>query len=896
MDNINDTITGTVSPDDSMLPLQGFYAVLKENGFSVTPQQIIHANSVILQYANWVKNEMELCLYLTPVFAGSEDEQALFKKLYCEYFNIGIVNNQPQQDPRSASEQRLKKILKKVLIIYAAIAVVVVSVMIYTSLHNKKIDPDKVKLSMLDKNETAKSLNNIPPFQLQTNDKLEVQIYSTYSGKSASLETKAVFDWGDSTDKDPLPSHIYIRSGNYQLKAYVTVLNKGDTVKKEIINKTVRVCSSARSLGIQVSVNTDSVLVNEKITFIALPNNKPEPQKILWRVDKLNAGRGIEIEKSFTTAGNHSISCLVIDDSINSPCTIQKDIYIRVHDKQDALIKRDTVKSDTVITPVQTASTPPTTTDIVFLNKLYTYLALAFFIFFCGFITLWFKEMKKTGRIKSVMLKKYKTLLASFGADRSPAVLPFKNRNYIPAEELEIDTIAKQMRRRVKDHISFLHVQKTIAKTIEQGGLFKPVKEARTRQSEYLILIDEYNSNSLQVKLFEYLAILLKKHSVLVEVFYYKKEPAYCYNSGEPSGISLQKMYGKYQRHILLLFGNAYQLIDHSKNEIDEKYAAILAHWQHKAVITPVSFTDWQYKEKNILLPDIPLVPMDMQGLVVLAEMLTENETDYNITARLNAKKGLFYSSAAIDFNNPAALLQYCNKVEWARVTEEGVPVNVLFEWVAALAIYPQLRWEILLAVGKVITEKYGKGRALNFTSLLYIVRISWMKDGRMPDTLRLELLKKIRRTNEILVRRTILDLLKEIPEEEAVPGSSNFEEKEIQQAINEFSLYASDPVFYSSYRQSKYLFQKLWANRQLKDKPMEEYLKNSSNQWETLLNDNNNGTPNYTTGVEQYLLSNEKEETLLAKIYLALAVISGVVIVSSLFALRILYIWDNFS
>jgi hypothetical protein len=287
---------------------------------------------------------------------------------------------------------------------------------------------------------------------------------------------------------------------------------------------------------------------------------------------------------------------------------------------------------------------------------------------------------------------------------------------------------------------------------------------------------------------------------------------------------------------------------------------------------------------------------MDMQGLVVLAEMLTEKEGDLNIAARLNLTKGIFYSTGDIDFNNAGALLRYCNGMAWAKITEDGKPVNILFEWIAALSVYPTIRWEIMLAVGKVILEKYGKSRMLNFTTLLYVVRISWMKEGKMPDQLRLALLKKMSRKNELLARETILQLLKEIPGEEIAAGSSNFEEKEIQQVINEFSLYANDPVYYSSYRPSKYVFEKLWANHQLKDTPMEEYLKNTNSNWETLLNNKYDCAADYKTGVEQYLLSNEKEETLLAKIYLALAVISGVVVVSSLFALRILYIWENFS
>jgi hypothetical protein len=886
-------ITTEAANPETPLPLDFFYAILKENGFAVTPLQIINANRVVLQYASWVKNEEELCQYLTPLFAGSEDEQELFKKLFKEHFTPQPAGSHQHAPQKPSVEDRVKKHWKKLLFLYTALALVVLAIIWLTSTRRSDFHPSLVKVFIADKSEPDKTTT--ATFRAQTNRQFGISISSQYIGKLLPLELHAVFDWGDSTDINALPTHIYLKQGEYRLKAIVNVLYKNDTVKKVIFYRKVLVCPESNTITIQVSKNTDSLFLHETIIFRAELQKGQKPGTIKWLLDGKDAGRGTELQHSFNVKGFYNITCIAVDDSIDTRCNIQKDLSITVHDKAAFFAKKDTANSAAGRLG-QIPEAPVATTDIVFLSRLYISLAVAFFILLGFFIVLWLKELKKTGRIKAIMLSRYKKLAASLGADKSPAILPFKNRNYLPVDELDIDAVTKQLRRRVKDNTDFLHIEKTIAKTIEQGGLIQPVKEARTRQTEYLLLIDECNGNSLEVKLFEYLALLLKKHNVLVDTFYYKKEPAICYNANELAGIRLEKMYGKYQRHILLILGNGYQFINTEEKEFNEGYIALLNHWQHKAIITPVPFKDWQYKEKNILLPHIPLLPLDMQGLALLAELFSEQGDGLNITARLNLTTGVFYSTAAISFSSVTALRNYCDRVSWAVVKEENKTINILFEWVAALAVYPTLRWEILLAVGKVILEKYGRGRSLNFTSLLFLVRISWMKNGTMPAALRLDLLKTIQRENELLARETILQLLKEIPEEETPEASGNFAEKEIQQVINEFSLYASDPVYYSSYRQSKYLFKKLWDNNQLTDGPAEEYLKNSSGQWETLLNNSyNNSAPDYKTGAEQYLLSNEKEETLLAKIYLALAVISAAVFVSSLFALRILYIWDNF-
>ena len=71
-----------ITTEAAVLPLDFFYTVLKENGFAVTPLQIINANRVVLQYAGWVKNEddtyevldgqqrtISICEYVTGSFS-----------------------------------------------------------------------------------------------------------------------------------------------------------------------------------------------------------------------------------------------------------------------------------------------------------------------------------------------------------------------------------------------------------------------------------------------------------------------------------------------------------------------------------------------------------------------------------------------------------------------------------------------------------------------------------------------------------------------------------------------------------------------------------------------------------------------------------------------------------
>jgi preprotein translocase subunit SecG len=892
VDSSNDTITAITNSGNENLPLASFFADLKQNGFSVTPLQLINANRVILQYANWVKNEADLYMYLCPIFAGNEDEQVLFKTLFHKHFTTEILNSNTEKQKPSI-EKKLKQHWKKFLAIYTFLAILVICVIISTSLHTKKFDPSKIEISTKEKNEKGIPGNNETIYQVKTNDKLELLTTCRYNKRQSELETVVLYNWGDNTSTGELPSHIYITPGKYHLTVYADVRYKNNSIKKDTLRRTVNVCSSDNSLIIELPSDINSLIPERKIKLSAIVNNKKKLQTIKWQLDGKETGNGEKAAFLFTTAGKHVVNCTAVYDSINSPCNIERQIVLIIHNTKDFL-KPTAQPTDSIINK-QEETVAENKTNTQFLSYLYQVLAAIFFLLSLFFISRWIKELNKTGRIKTTILDKYKKLTSSFAATKAPAILPFKNRNYLPVHESEIDNVTKLMRRRVKDSISFLHVEKTIKRSIEKAGFFEPVKEARTRQSEYLVLIDESNENSQLVKLFEYLVVMLKKHNVLVEKFYYRKEPLHCYSINEPGGISLEKLYNKHQRHILLIFGDAHQLIDNTEKSFNKTYIEILQHWQHKAIVTPVSFIDWQ-QEKNYILPHIPIVPVDMEGLVLLGEMLTERENAFDIMSRLNSNKGMFYKTTGINFEHVNVLERYCTMPGWTGVNENGEQVNILFEWVAALAIYPKIRWEITLAIGKAILDKYEKRNQLNFTILLRIARISWMKEGFISNQLRFELLKKISIENERAARETILMLLQEIPQNEIEPGTGNFEEKEVQQIINEFSLYANDPVFYAAYSESKYMFEKLWKDKKINDEPTELYLKNENRQWKTLVNQHiNNEDNNYNTGVDEYLQTTENEETILSKVYLALGLISIVVMISSLAALRVLYIWGNF-
>ena len=816
MDNFHQN-TNATDIDNEHLPLYDFFIALKRNGFLVTPQQINDSNKIIAHYAGEVKNEEEFCFYLSPIFANNEDEQKKFKEL----FSLNFKSKETDQDYRIWS--RIKKHIKRHWWKYTLAAIIFIILLFLFFLKPRLNSRPEIDLY---KNKEERDLSGA--FRAKINEELTLVPRISNSQKdSLSIVLKARYNWGDSLT-DTLVSHHYVKGGIYHLIAYVDIFYKNYFQYTDTLKETIRVGTYDKKLIIQSSVKGDSAKVGEKIKLTANLNTG-NADSIAWYINRQLYQTGNEFDTVFNAEGYFSIGCMAIDDTVNSSSSYDESLNVNVYNPD----KPGIAASVSTAAGAKTLSVERSVKPFWF--YLFSILILLSLIFLVLFLILYRKAKEKLKDQTKQLSEKYEHLVTAFSGKKAPLEIPFRNKNYLPLPEQPLDDTAKQMRRRIEDNATVLDVKKTIQKSIDNLGLFQPVNVARTQQSEYLVLIDETQVNNQLVKLFEYLTEVFKKQNVFVEKYYFRKSPDLCYNNTETNGISLEKLSEKYSASVLLIFGNGYQLLNPSYPVLDYAYTGILNRWQYKAVLTPISFLDWSNKEYMALVPYLPVLPVDAQGLLLLMPVLFN--TEQNITASLNQYKKLFYKTAGIDFEDIDELEKYCGNALWAVSTINELKTNILFQWIAALAVYPKIRWEITLAIGKAILDKNGKASELNYTNLLLLARIKWMSDGQFPDYTRLDLLKKLSKENEIIARETILELLKEIPETEITTEHYAYEEKEMQRIINEFNLYAYDPVKYADYKESRQLFEQLWKEKKIKDSSAKVYMKNSGEQWNTLIN-----------------------------------------------------------
>lgn len=861
--NTTDTIPVDVKGKTS-LPLQNFFIVLKQNGFLVTPEQIIDATRVISEYSHQVQNENQLQYFLSPIFARNEEEQLQFEELFKSSFGVGqltIPVNEAQE-----KNYHIKKHWWKYL---AAIIALAFTIWILTK--ENKPPVFRTTLYLSDKDESIKSEEGRRQFQVNVKDSLHVRVFTTMDSANQNVRLETEYNYGDDNELYNDSSHVYHKQGTYLLQAYVRVFLNDQIQYTDTLKQNVLVCSNKNIITIDKNFSSDSIAIGERVSLSTNVTGN-QPDSIRWYTDVDQWVYAKTFDTTYSTEGRQTIEVAAIFDSLNGPCTIMNDVSFLVYDPD---------KPKLAFAIQQSANALPLASEFK-VRPFWFYLSgglgLFAFIMTVAAAMRFGRKKKEDQTNQEKKEQEIQQLLQSFSGKKTPAELPLQNKNYLPIPEAELNEAAIQMRRRINTEASYLEINKTIEKSIDNLGYFDPVYVPRLQQSEYLILIDASHNNNQQVKLFDYLIDVLRKQNVFIEKYYYRYEPKFCFNSLEPDGITLEKLSEKYENHILLIFGNAYQLLYQYYPVFDHDYLQLLNRWKKKAIITPVSFLDWGNKETRALLPQIPVVPVDVEGQLELMEILFAHE--YDIIAGLKQFEKSFYKVDPIDFENVTELEAYCNLAPWSRVTENGKQVNILFQWIAALSIYPKIKWETTVSIGKTILDRYGKGEELNFSNLLRIARIKWMKDGQFPDYTRLDLLKQLTVENEIAARETILSLLKEIPETEMNEKHFAYEEKEIQRITNEFILYAYDPFKYEAYKHSREIFEKLWKDRRITDGPSKVYLKNAGSEWNTPVNKvSEEGSITKNVSLENYFKkedeSDKKQNLTIVKAFAGLLLLS---------------------
>ncbi|MGP0068360.1 MAG: hypothetical protein ACLQGP_32780 [Isosphaeraceae bacterium] len=295
---------------------------------------------------------------------------------------------------------------------------------------------------------------------------------------------------------------------------------------------------------------------------------------------------------------------------------------------------------------------------------------------------------------------------------------------------------------RVEADAARIDVAATLDRALRVPDLTGPITARVQVTPEHLALVDRVSLRDHQADWADALLDRLSAEQVALVRFEYSGDPRACYpRRGPGPPWSLRELSARYPGHRLLVFTDGEALLDpltgRAASWLDQ-----FASWEVRCAITPIPRENWGGREAELEASGFLVEPATTQGLEALA-------------GRIAAAGGSPRSEPPTDGAEPVPPMPRALRSDPLRWLESTPPpVDELrrlmrdlrwylqedFDWLAACAVYPELRWDLTLELGRVLAAADGRARP-SLGGLSRLSRLPWFRHGSMPDWLRLCLL-----------------------------------------------------------------------------------------------------------------------------------------------------------
>ena len=302
---------------------------------------------------------------------------------------------------------------------------------------------------------------------------------------------------------------------------------------------------------------------------------------------------------------------------------------------------------------------------------------------------------------------------------------------------------SRSLRRRLPSNRSHLDVAQTIHATVAAAGRVQIRYRATTKVPEYLALIDRATRADHSAGFATELTRALEHEGLFVHIFFFDRDPRACEDpQGHP--IPLEELTDRFAGDRLLVFSDGSGFLD-AVTGSPAPWTQALHTWNDRALLSPSPPQQWRVSEIT-LAGHFFVVPATVAGLRSVAESFESGN-----------QGGLRMGS---DDRLEGAILGGQPSQGDIRSLRESLGAPT-FQWLCACAVHPELQWNLTLHLGTLPVMEPG---LLNEENLLRLVRLPWFRSGRLPSSLRWELIKGLEPTIEHSVRAELTRLLEHHP------------------------------------------------------------------------------------------------------------------------------------
>jgi hypothetical protein len=742
------------------IPLETLLSLLRAEGFQdISTTAILDIQKVLANLdEEEIKDYRKLKYFLSPIICRNKEDQEKFSQVFDQY--VTIIEGETKKQDRITAPQKHPKFVRRIVIAGLAVAFILALIWWFT-----QPKPHKPYLSL--SKSTYWPVGKYAEDAIGDSMGYEAYLHDTIAGK------KYTIDW-QLEDTSYINSRairkVYTDTGYHTAYAYVKD-EEGETITDSISTHILSVHPPS------VSIQRGDENKGRRI-YTAIPGDssaKTNQYRYKWYINDSLTSAKKEFLSAYRSNKPYEVKLVVDSRGLYSN---------KNYDSLSASIREVPEYSlgATGLAPLQTSS-------IFQAGNLLWMLAFLLLIPL-GVTLLIFRLWKKPKPFPHTPdIKPEDTLPPEEDKKKSehtegPFFIEFKKQDYKISPEEQISRLADGLRKRQLSDVYKLHLKKTIYKTIRAGGFPSFEFAPKTKPVDFLVLIDKEYPEGHLVKLFEYLVDRLRSEEVNITVYDYYKEPLYLNNPKfNHIHIPLDRVAQLYPDTVLFLFTTGEYFFESLKSKLkpwaEEKFKV----WENRIIITPAPRKDWTYKESILQQSGFAIISADLYQNNLLKILLDFVNLQVETTKKEKIEIPQTYSARYFNFQEFDALKKYLDNPE-------------LLNWVSATAVYTAVDWKATVAIGKALEEEAKSNEEMRtlvtYENLLKISRISWMQDGIVDDTLRLEMLRHIDNTTEAVARKAIVELLEEI-KEQFTEKSFAKEEFELHDNSNRLLLHAHD-------------------------------------------------------------------------------------------------------
>ena len=285
---------------------------------------------------------------------------------------------------------------------------------------------------------------------------------------------------------------------------------------------------------------------------------------------------------------------------------------------------------------------------------------------------------------------------------------------------------------------------RSIQQTAEAGG-FPSIKwQQRSHAAQYLVLMQQDSKYDHLVQLFAAMAKEWEARDISVAFYTYKRDPQICQRLNSREYLSLSQLHNLYPNDRLLIVGRGEELLAEEGDALAE-WAAAFEAWPQRAWLSSRSTESWGQTEQ-LLSQTFLLLPASQTGLGSLVQQWEAEQAQPPQWWKRN-----YFELSVPDLDSPDLIPQLKSYLG-----QSG------FEWLAACAWYPELRWELSLQLGKLMENQQAEAPPQALDSLIHLLRLSYFREGSMPRKLREQLVAALPAAQSKAVRAHLLQLLQQ--------------------------------------------------------------------------------------------------------------------------------------